>query len=50
MCRGYILYNNPQCTIIATKKTSVKFALMNDTAYLALTGELWDVFHDLYTE
>ena len=37
MCRGYILYNSAQCTII-TKKTSVKFSLTNDTACLALTS------------
>ena len=43
------LYIVQQCTII-TKKTSVKFALTNDTACLALTGELWGVFHDIYTK
>ena len=29
-------------------KTFVKFALMNDTPYPALTGELWGVFRELY--
>ena len=28
-------------------KTSDRFALMNDTLYLALTGELWGVFREL---
>ena len=31
-------------------KTSVRFALMNDNPYLDLTGELWVVFRELYSE
>ena len=31
-------------------KTSVRFALTNDTPYLALTCELWGVFRELYKE
>ena len=31
-------------------KTSVRFALMNDTPYFALMGEIWGVFHELYGE
>ena len=31
-------------------KTAVRFALTNDTPYLALTGELWGVFRELYKE
>ena len=31
-------------------KTLVRFALMNDTPYLALTGELWGVYLELYRD
>ena len=41
---SYPRYNNH------TDKTSVKFALTNDTPYLALPGELWGVFRELYKE
>ena len=47
-----VIYN----TIVNTaqknyNKTSVRsIALTNDTPYLALTGELWDVFREFYQE
>ena len=31
-------------------KLWLDFALMNDTPYLALTGELWSAFHELFKE
>ena len=34
-------------TAITMTQLRSDFALTNDTPYLALTGELWDVFHKL---
>ena len=31
-------------------KTSVRFALMNNTQFLTLKGMLWGIFHELYKE
>ena len=42
MIRYYTQHN------ILNDKTSVRFALTNDTSYLALTGELWGVIRGLY--
>ena len=31
-------------------KVRPNFAFMNDTPYLALTGEIWGVIHDIFKE
>ena len=50
---GYIyIYVIHQCTQHKNDndKTSVRFALTNDNSYLALSGQLWGVFRELYEE
>ena len=47
---GYIWLNRTHSTMIAMLKLRSGFALMNDTPYLALMGELWGVFHEFVKE
>ena len=43
----YILYDTMMHNNY-NDKTSIRFALTNDTPYLVLTGEAWGVFRELY--
>ena len=43
---GYIWYNSAHSTTI----TLVRLAFTNNIPYLALTGKLWGVLHELYEE
>ena len=48
--RGYIQHDCSHSPIMTVAKLRSNFALTHDNPYLALTGELWGVFRELFKE
>ena len=48
--RGHIPQHNAHSPTVTMVELLSDFTITNDTTYLALTGELWGVFHEFFKE